>query len=143
MQYREFARTGWKISEIGFGAWQIGGEWGETDDAHSILRVIPLAVNSPRLSLLPDHAGIFETTLLHALHPGSVNIGRLPPFDGVPLHETLEESYGPKRHDASHPLHGVIGSDPRLFRPDASDTLLEAMVDYVVAKVKESLPMPD
>ncbi|MGA6981846.1 MAG: aldo/keto reductase [Candidatus Sulfotelmatobacter sp.] len=36
MQYREFARTGWKVSEIGFGAWQLGGEWGETDDDDSI-----------------------------------------------------------------------------------------------------------
>jgi aryl-alcohol dehydrogenase-like predicted oxidoreductase len=36
MHYREFARTGWRVSEIGFGAWQIGGEWGDTDDAESI-----------------------------------------------------------------------------------------------------------
>jgi aryl-alcohol dehydrogenase-like predicted oxidoreductase len=36
MKYREFARTGWQVSEIGFGAWQIGGEWGEIDDADSV-----------------------------------------------------------------------------------------------------------
>jgi aryl-alcohol dehydrogenase-like predicted oxidoreductase len=36
MKYRPFGRTGWNVSEIGFGAWQIGGDWGKVDDAASI-----------------------------------------------------------------------------------------------------------
>ena len=32
MQYRTLGRTGQKISEIGYGAWGIGGGWGHTDD---------------------------------------------------------------------------------------------------------------
>lgn len=36
MRFRTFGRTGWKISEIGFGAWQIGGDWGKVDDKVSI-----------------------------------------------------------------------------------------------------------
>jgi aryl-alcohol dehydrogenase-like predicted oxidoreductase len=36
MIYRTFGRTGWQVSEIGFGAWQLGGDWGKVDDAHSI-----------------------------------------------------------------------------------------------------------
>lgn len=36
MRYRQFGRTGWQISEIGFGAWQIGGDWGKVDDGASI-----------------------------------------------------------------------------------------------------------
>ncbi len=36
MQYREFGRTGWQVSEIGFGAWQIGGTWGKVDDDESV-----------------------------------------------------------------------------------------------------------
>ena len=36
MRYRDFGRTGWKVSEIAFGAWQIGGDWGEVDDRQSI-----------------------------------------------------------------------------------------------------------
>lgn len=36
MKYRTFGRTGWQVSEIGFGAWGIGGDWGPVDDAHSI-----------------------------------------------------------------------------------------------------------
>ena len=39
MVYREFGRTGWKVSEIGFGAWAIGGSWGDVpeDDAIAAL----------------------------------------------------------------------------------------------------------
>jgi aryl-alcohol dehydrogenase-like predicted oxidoreductase len=36
MRYRTFGRTGWQVSEIGFGAWQLGGDWGRVDDAQSI-----------------------------------------------------------------------------------------------------------
>jgi aryl-alcohol dehydrogenase-like predicted oxidoreductase len=36
MQYRPFGRTGWQVSEIAFGGWQIGGDWGAVDDDASI-----------------------------------------------------------------------------------------------------------
>ena len=36
MPYRDFGRTGWKVSEIGFGGWQIGGAWGAVDDDASV-----------------------------------------------------------------------------------------------------------
>src|SRR4051794_37453355 len=36
MKYRTFGRTGWKVSEIGFGAWAIGGSWGPQSDADSV-----------------------------------------------------------------------------------------------------------
>jgi aryl-alcohol dehydrogenase-like predicted oxidoreductase len=36
MQYRPFGRTGWQVSEIAFGGWQIGGDWGSVDDDASI-----------------------------------------------------------------------------------------------------------
>ena len=48
MDYREFGRTGWEVSEISFGAWAIGGEWGEVDDAESMAalnRAVDLGVN--------------------------------------------------------------------------------------------------
>lgn len=39
MNYRSFGRTGWEVSEIGFGAWAIGAEWGvvSEDDALAAL----------------------------------------------------------------------------------------------------------
>lgn len=37
MKYRMFGRLGWQVSEIGLGAWAIGGTgWGKQDDAASI-----------------------------------------------------------------------------------------------------------
>lgn len=40
MKYRPFGRTGWQVSEIGFGAWAIGAEWGHVseEDALDALR---------------------------------------------------------------------------------------------------------
>lgn len=36
MQHRTFGKTGWSVGPIGFGAWNIGGQWGEIDDATAI-----------------------------------------------------------------------------------------------------------
>ena len=36
MQSRRLGKTGRDVSEIGFGAWAIGGSWGDTDDAESL-----------------------------------------------------------------------------------------------------------
>ncbi|NJK44195.1 MAG: aldo/keto reductase [Pleurocapsa sp. SU_196_0] len=36
MDYRELGRTGYSISSIGFGAWAIGGTWGEVRDEDSM-----------------------------------------------------------------------------------------------------------
>ena len=36
MRYRELGRTGWKVSEVSFGAWAIGGSWGTVDDNESM-----------------------------------------------------------------------------------------------------------
>jgi len=36
MKYRELGRTGWKVSEISFGAWAIGGAWGDVNDKESL-----------------------------------------------------------------------------------------------------------
>lgn len=36
MHYRTLGRTGWNISDVGFGAWAIGGSWGQVDDDESM-----------------------------------------------------------------------------------------------------------
>ncbi len=36
MQYRVLGKTGYKISEVSFGGWAIGGTWGDVDDATSL-----------------------------------------------------------------------------------------------------------
>ena len=48
MKYRILGRTGLKVSEIGFGAWAIGGSWGPQDENESIKalhRALDLGVN--------------------------------------------------------------------------------------------------
>src|SRR3954465_8852089 len=48
MKYRALGRTGWNVSEISFGAWAIGGAWGEGSDDESLAalnRAIDLGVN--------------------------------------------------------------------------------------------------
>ena len=36
MHYRALGRTGWKVSEVSFGAWAIGGSWGGVNDRESL-----------------------------------------------------------------------------------------------------------
>jgi aryl-alcohol dehydrogenase-like predicted oxidoreductase len=48
MKFRELGRTGWKVSEVSFGAWAIGGAWGKVDDDESLAalrQAIELGVN--------------------------------------------------------------------------------------------------
>jgi aryl-alcohol dehydrogenase-like predicted oxidoreductase len=48
MKYRSFGRTGWNVSEISFGAWAIGGFWGNVSDQESsaaLNRAVDCGVN--------------------------------------------------------------------------------------------------
>jgi aryl-alcohol dehydrogenase-like predicted oxidoreductase len=48
MNYRELGRTDWKVSEISFGAWAIGGSWGPVDNDESLAalnKALDLGVN--------------------------------------------------------------------------------------------------
>ena len=48
MKYRKLGRTGWEVSEISFGAWAIGGTWGEVKDDESLQalnKALDLGVN--------------------------------------------------------------------------------------------------
>ena len=48
MKYRNLGKTGMKISEVSFGAWAIGADWGSVDDKDSLSalhRAIDLGIN--------------------------------------------------------------------------------------------------
>jgi aryl-alcohol dehydrogenase-like predicted oxidoreductase len=48
MKYRPLGRTGWKVSEVSFGAWAIGGSWGsvsESDALAALNQAIDAGVN--------------------------------------------------------------------------------------------------
>jgi aryl-alcohol dehydrogenase-like predicted oxidoreductase len=36
MRYRPLGRTGWRVSDISFGAWAIGSAWGQVSDQDSL-----------------------------------------------------------------------------------------------------------
>lgn len=48
MNYRSLGRTGWNISEISFGSWAIGGDWGlvnEKDSMDALNKAVDLGIN--------------------------------------------------------------------------------------------------
>jgi aryl-alcohol dehydrogenase-like predicted oxidoreductase len=48
VKYRELGRSGWRVSEVSFGAWAIGNAWGKVDDGESLAalqRAVELGVN--------------------------------------------------------------------------------------------------
>lgn len=48
MEYRDFGRTGWRVSAVSFGAWAIGGTWGSVSDKDSLSalhRAVDLGIN--------------------------------------------------------------------------------------------------
>jgi creatinine amidohydrolase len=81
------------------------------------------------LDIAPDHAGVFETTLLCAMHPQLVQMDRLPSLAKVPL---TSDDWAASRHNPKHPVFGVVGPDPRNFQPIHAATLLAASVDWLV-----------
>ena len=108
---------------------QLAIDW--QSEGHA-MQVKALAINmvaKPPIS--PDHAGPFETTMLHALWPRRVDISRLPPKP-VRTGNIEEDGWGPQRHVKGHPLWGVVGPDPRDFNPDLGPALLEAAVSWLV-----------
>jgi creatinine amidohydrolase len=114
---------------------RIAADWNAAGHA---MKVLALAINGAEPSpIRPDHAGIFETTLLHALWPDRVDLGQLPP-KSARTGDIEEDGWGPQRHRAGHPLWGVVGPDPRDFDPTKGPALLTAVVDWLVAEVVRS-----
>lgn len=94
------------------------------------MKAMALGVNgNAGAAFPPDHAGLFETTLLAAFHPQTLDMSLLP--IATPA-EMGEDPYGPQRHDPSHSLHGIFGPDPRNFRPDQATGLRKAMAGWLV-----------
>lgn len=93
------------------------------------LLVLALGVNGNAAAPLPpDHAGRFETTLLAAYQPQTVNMVLLPPANPG---EANEDPFGPQRHAPSHSLHGISGADPREFRSEEAPALRRSMAVWL------------
>jgi aryl-alcohol dehydrogenase-like predicted oxidoreductase len=73
MEYREFGRTGWKVSTISIGTWAMGSSWGKVDQRESFAalnRALDLGVN------------FFDTADVYGSEPllGSLRKQRREPF---------------------------------------------------------------
>jgi creatinine amidohydrolase len=115
----------------------IADEW---NGGTTSLRVLALAVNRSDASVPPDHAGVFETSLLSAMWPDRVEIDRLPSLSDAPTIDPDGDVMGAHRHDPAHPLHGVFGPDPRAYDPDAAPGLLDEIVRWTVRQVDHAEP---
>ena len=97
------------------------------------LRALGLGVNGHAGALFgPDHAGLFETTLLAAYQPQTLDLSLLPPAGPA---EADEDPFGRQRHDPSHSLHGIFGPSPRGFLPDQALILRRQMAEWLAASV--------
>jgi creatinine amidohydrolase len=84
-------------------------------------QVIALAVNQAAIpGFPPDHAGLFETTLLDGLEPGLTDLGQL-----------RSDADTVDRFDPSSPLWGIVGRDPRHPPPLSRESLVDALVDWI------------
>lgn len=115
----------------------ISSNWSKSEKR---MKVIDLAINMPLESApSPDHAGIFETTVLSRFEPETINLSKLPTLAEAPAVDPNGDPYGIHRHDPSHVLWGVFGPDPRNFDPANADTLTLKISDAIEGAVKAAL----
>jgi creatinine amidohydrolase len=88
------------------------------------------------VAIRPDHAGVFETTMLYALWPDRVDLSRLPPVDSGQL---LTDDFDEARHDPAHPLWGVFGPDPRRFDAQLAPALLGRAAEWLAEQAAQQV----
>lgn len=97
------------------------------------LEVLALGVNgNASAQLPPDHAGRFETTLLAAFQPQTLDLALLAP---IRPSEVGEDPFGPQRHNSDHSLYGIFGADPRGYRPEDKGPLRKSMAEWLARQV--------
>jgi creatinine amidohydrolase len=107
------------------------------------LQVVATGVNRcPNSPIPPDHAGVFETSLLYSLWPDRVHVDRLPSPTDHPGVDPDGNPAGDHRHDPTHPLWGIFGPDPRSFDHDLASRLLETLVTWLAGDANDRLTAP-
>lgn len=99
MQYRRLGKTGIQASEIGFGTWAIGGDWGDVDDEESLKALHAAADAGVTFFDTADVYGDGRSERLLARFRGerqepitiATKIGRRAPLD---LNEYTPENFG-------------------------------------------------
>jgi creatinine amidohydrolase len=113
---------------------RVAEQWNQTGEPlHAVARTLGQAPEPP---VAPDHAGRFESLLLHSLAPELVHVDALPDADAFPAPEG-ENPFGQDRHRADHPLHGVFGPDPRRLDVAAAAGLRDHLIDWISSLAAE------
>lgn len=108
--------------------------------ADSTLTVTALSINgNAGAGIAPDHAGMFESSLLQAMSPELVQLDRLPSLRDAPAPDPDGDPTGPHRHAVDHPLYGVFGPDPRHLDPASARTLLADMTKWLAAMAADTV----
>lgn len=101
------------------------------------LTVIATSIDRcPTSPMPPDHAGAFESSVLHAIEPGLVNLDRL---STERVDDADEDAWSSRRHDPEHPLWGVFGADPRGMSLSGSGQLLEHLVGWLESLTRAAI----
>lgn len=109
---------------------RVADEWNATGEPlHAVGRTLGQAPEPP---VAPDHAGRFESLLLHSLAPELVHVDALPDADAFPA-PGGEDPFGQDRHRVEHPLHGVFGPDPRRLDVAAAAGLRDHLVTWIAS----------
>ncbi|MFG6490698.1 creatininase family protein [Microbacterium sp. P03] len=107
---------------------RVAERWSERATTMSV--VARTLGQAPQPPVTPDHAGRFESLLLHAIDPALVHPEALPDVTHHPA-PLGEDPFGADRHRPEHPLHGVFGPDPRRLDRAAAAPLWEHLVGWV------------
>ncbi|MGI3786392.1 MAG: creatininase family protein [Janthinobacterium lividum] len=116
---------------------EVAARWNKLGDTDLV--VLALSINRAETSLAPDHAGVFETTLLSALRPDRVQLDQIPLAPGLEPPDPVGAIGYEHRHDPKHPLWGVMGPDPRGYRPEGASAFLDEVVGWTLAQVEQAL----
>jgi aryl-alcohol dehydrogenase-like predicted oxidoreductase len=117
MRYRTFGTLGWQVSEVGFGAWALGGDmWGPQDDADSVAALH---------AALDAGINVIDTAQGYGKGHSETVIGR-----------TLAERGGEEVYVATK-VPAKPGSGWPL--PDDADLLAVFPPDYLVEEAEKSL----
>jgi creatinine amidohydrolase len=115
----------------------IASTWKQTGRS---MKVLALAINMPLESALsPDHAGVFETTVLSKFFKETIDLGELPSLSDSPAIDPDGDPYGLHRHDPEHVLWGVFGPDPRKYDSAAADALVGKLTLEINAAVDSAI----
>ena len=63
MNYRELGKTGFKVSEISLGTWQLGGKWGDPFNKLNAEKILRTAIESGVNFIDTADVGLSELSL--------------------------------------------------------------------------------